>query len=157
MDAAVAAIVGASLGACGTLVGTLITARYQVAREVRVRRSERKDLLYGNAIRSLLRARNRRSGIRVGASAPHTFISEEDIGKFFDDLIDAQHSVAMLLTACGESQRRVLVETSAKLDGIVETLVDAGPRTWAAKGSAPGDLSQIYGTVVLAARADIEP
>jgi|SRR3954471_10097980 len=152
MDAAVAAVLGAGLGVCGTLAGTVITARYQVGREVETWKRQRKDEYYGNAIRSLLRARNRRSGVTAeGAS----FISKEDTGKFFDDLVDAQHAMSMLLTACGAPRRELLTDASASLDRIVDTVVGTGPSAWAG-GSVPMNCSESARPSFSAARTDIE-
>ena len=150
MDAAVAGLIGAVVGGGATLVGSVLTSRHQIAEERRVWLRDRKETAYSKTIRSLLRARNRRSGFHA-EGAP--YIAQEDLGTFFDDLIEAQHGLSMLTTACGREQRAVLLEASKSLDAMVARVVEGTPGSGAANLF---DLSSIYDTVLRAAREDVD-
>jgi hypothetical protein len=149
MDPAVAAIVGGGIGASATLVGSVLNARNQVVRENASWLRERKESAYSNAVRSILRARNRRSALHVEEGKVVTILS--DIGTFFDDLVDAQHWLSMLTTACSAEQRPALLRAGARLDAIIDELV-SGPSDLLAP---LGGLSDIYEQVLTSARQDM--
>jgi hypothetical protein len=151
MDAAIAAVLGAGLGASATLVGSFVTARSAAGREAVSWERERKQAAYSNAIRALLRVRNRRSRM---AAWGEPLIAKEELGTFFDDLVDAQHWLSMLLSACGERQRTTLGDASASLNSLVDEMLTAppaGPRLHVVSEQ----LHEIWTTVVTAARDDI--
>jgi hypothetical protein len=154
VDAAVAAVVGASIGAGATVLGSLLTARQQAAQRHTEDVRQRKEAAYSNAIRSLLRARNRRTAMSAEGM---TFIAEEDIGTFFDDVVDAQHWLAVLATACGAKQRPAIDQAGARLNETVDRIVKSGSRALDKREllSGPVALTDVYDDVVAAARDDL--
>jgi len=151
VDAALAAVLGAGIGALATVAGSALTAHQQGAQQRAVASRQRKEAAYDNAIRSLLRARNRRSVLTAEGLA---VIAKDDIGTLFDDLVDAQHWLSVLVTACGSKQRQPIEAASSRLNDAVNQLTTAGAP--ARKGGAPlVDLADIYEDVIKAARQDI--
>ena len=148
MDAAVAVVIGAGIGAGATLLGSVLTARQQASQQRSVAVRERKQAAYENAIRFLLRAANRRSGL-TAAGVP--YIAEDQIATFFDDLVEAQHWLSVLVTACDARQRPAIEAASTKLNGEVEGFA------LHARGvaAAPFDLKELYRDVINAAREDL--
>lgn len=152
MDAAVAAIVGAGLGASATFGVSFVTTRSQARHEAASWRRDRKQTAYSSAIRALLRVHNRRSTM---SAKGEPLVAKEDLGTFLDDLVDAQHWIAMLLIACEDPQRRSLEDARGSLDGLVDEMLYAPP-TGARLRSVPDQLNEILSTVVTTARNDTE-
>jgi len=149
---------GAGIGASATVIGNLVNTRSQASHERTSWNRERKEAAYNNAIRYVLRARNRSSGLTEEGMSHMT---EESIAAFFDDLVDAQHWVSMLTTACADDQRNALVAVRERLNRIVDESTGA-PAEMPSRGSAieSGDapserFTKIYEQLLTSARADL--
>jgi hypothetical protein len=149
MDAGLAGLIGAGVGASATLVGTVLAGRQQATERRETGLYERKEVAYNRAIRSVLRAMNRRSMFEHEGGRLIPIIAKEDVGVFFDDLIDAQHGVAMVSTACGEEQQERVLGLSTSLDAMVRevALGNASP--------ALPNLTDTYKELLGAAQADL--
>jgi hypothetical protein len=83
MDAAIAGLVGAGIGALAGIVGTLITNYLQIIQEQKKWLRDKRTECYSNTIRYLLRVHNKRSAISSEGGA----IMAKDVQKeWFDDL-----------------------------------------------------------------------
>jgi hypothetical protein len=154
---------GAGLGAGATVLGSWLTVRHHAAqaREQAAQQQiadlhRRKEAAYSNAIRSLLRARNRRSALSAGGGS---YIAKEDVGTFFDDLVEAQYWLSVLTTVCGAKQRLAIERASASLNSTVEQIVQSPPQELSMQEPRRkrGDLSAIYDQVLAAARDELGP
>ena len=154
MDAALAAVIGAAIGAGATVLGSLLSARQQSAQQHAASVRQRKEAAYSNAIRSVLRARNRRSAMSAEGMS---FIANEDVGTFFDDLVDAQHWLAVLTTACGTRQRTRIEHASSTFNEAVDRLIQHGPQTIDKREVrfGPQAFSTVFDDLVAAAREDL--
>jgi hypothetical protein len=111
MDPAVAALLGAVLGASATVVGAFVNARVQAGRDARARKQE----AYGSAIDALIRVRMRRWGL---AASGYAEIKASELPGFIDDLATAQRWLSMLLIACGAPQRKQLAEAKTLFESL---------------------------------------
>lgn len=132
MATAAIGLIGVFLGALMTQVGSVLTDRRQSRTEAARWRRDQKAAAYDGALRHLLRAANRRS--KVGGEGG-AFVSKEDVGQTFDDLVEAQFWVHMLATRCGAAQVDRIMSASARLDEFVDFLVRGtqGPKGGARK------------------------
>jgi hypothetical protein len=162
MAVAVIGLIGVALGALMTQVGSVLADRRQSRTEAARWRRDQKAAAYDGALRHLLRTANRRSKITGEAGA---IISREDVGQFFDDLVDAQFWVHVLATRCGAAQADRIVRVSVRLDEFVDSLVRGTPIPGGAmKGtsshgalagiSGPNGLSQVIETITNCSRED---
>ena len=124
LNAGVAVVVGAGLGATGAVVGQAVAARFQANREATSWRRDQKQGAYDTATLALLRVRNRRR--RMVASQWAT-IPPEELPTYVDNLVDAQHRLWMLLVACGEDQRETLRTAVKKFDELVDEMLAKPP------------------------------
>ena len=120
MDPAVAAVLGAALGASATVIGTIVTARLQAGREAR----ERKQEAYSSAIDALIRIRMRRRGL---AESGYAEIKASELPAFIDDLVAAQRWLSMLVVACGASQRKQLNEAKSMFEELAIEMATRKP------------------------------
>ena len=86
MDAAVAGLIGAAIGAVAGMAGTLITnylqAKQEHAKWIRDKRVE----AYSNAIRYLVRALNKRSSLSIEGGTFTSVMGKDVIKEWFDEL-----------------------------------------------------------------------
>jgi hypothetical protein len=151
MDAALAGAIGAGVGALATVAGSLLTTHRQADQQRVAAARRRKEEAYDNTIRFLLRARNRRSLVTAEGLL---IIAQADIGTFFDDLIEAQTSLSVLLTACGSPQRPAIEAATSRLNDALERLSTDTPNLQGV-GSVLDLLCGLYDDVIAAAREDI--
>jgi hypothetical protein len=151
VDAAVAAIIGAGIGASASVVGALVAARQQQASAVR----RRKQTLYAAGIKRLVGT----------SSASEVNVSTYDERGYFEipkdparraelirELIDTQYRLAILLTACGRQQRRLLEDVNRGWDEFTRGVMFAFRDGYPDKLPFPSD---VYDRVLGAARADL--
>ena len=88
------------------------------------------------------------------ASSGEPLIAKEELASFFDDLVDAQHSLSMLLIACGKPQRAMLGEASTKLDRLVREMLTAPPVGGRLRAVSE-QIDEMWDSVTTSARDDI--
>ncbi len=81
-------------------------------------------------------------------------IAKEELSTFFDDLVDAQHWMSMLLVACGSRQRAALSESNSKIDHLVREMLTRPPAGERLRAVSE-QIDESWNTVVTAARDDI--
>ncbi|MFD0773914.1 hypothetical protein ACFQZ2_08250 [Streptomonospora algeriensis] len=113
MVAAIIGLVGATLGAVITLVGSALSERRQDRRQERIWLRDRRTEAYDGALRHLLRAANIRS--TFSASGP-SYVAKEHAREHFEDLVQAQFWMHALLRYCGSEQEDRLAEAARELD-----------------------------------------
>lgn len=151
MSSAVAAVVGAGLGAGATLIVSVVNARFQARREATAWERERKQAAYYGATRALLRVRNRRRRL---ANSPWSDIPKEELLAHLDDVVDAQHGLSMLLVVCGEQQRAALRGAVESYDRLVDDMLDR-EKARARRQEISTGVDNVWSNVLDAERADI--
>ena len=119
MSSAIAGLIGAMIGAGAGVTGALITQLMQARTERAKWLRSKKEETYANALRYLLRMRNRRSAIEPGGKA---YISEEHRGEWLSDIVDAQFWTSILTIYCSEDQKSAIAEVSQDLNSVVEDI-----------------------------------
>ena len=107
MDAALAGLIGAGIGALAGLAGSLISARAQDRRERENFLRQRKADAYGQAVAHLFRAAARRSHL---TSEGGPILSKEDQAAWFLDIADALNSLTAVIAFVGSGFRNELIE-----------------------------------------------
>ena len=93
MDSAVAALIGASIGAIAGVVGVLLTNILQARSQHKIWIRDKKAEAYANALRHLYRLTNKRSKVMSNGAA---ILSEEHQKEWFDDYIATIESLSAI-------------------------------------------------------------
>jgi hypothetical protein len=152
MDPAVAAVLGAGLGASATVLGSVVNARFQAKRDTSSWQRERKQTAYYSATRALLRIRNRR---RRMAESFWSQVPRGELPTFLDDLVDAQHGLSMLLVACGEAQRLKVRDAVEQFDRLVDAMLANPPPAGQRLVEISTGVDDVWNIVLAAERADL--
>jgi hypothetical protein len=104
MAAAIMGLIGAALGVVAVLFGSAWSDRRQARKEERCYQRDQRTAAYQGALRYLNRAANRRSELIFGPTGSRALLRGEDVRDWFDDLVEAQYWVRVLLSRCGASQ-----------------------------------------------------
>ena len=154
MSSAVAALVGAGLGASATLVVSILNARFQAKRDATAwERDSRRDAYY-SATRPLLRVRNRRR--RMAEADPrYAEIPKEELSKFLDDLDEAQHGLSMLAVVCGEGQRERLDAAIKRFDKLADEMRKKPPPALDRLRSLAAEIDEVWNVVLAAESHDV--
>jgi hypothetical protein len=153
--AAVAGFAGAIIGGAATLLGTTLAARQHARREREKWLRDRKESAYGNTIRYLLRASNRRSEFKVEGGKLVSLLAKEHVRDLFDDLVEAQYWLAVLTTACGKEQVATLERTSRDFSDLVTAMTSGGLGGPGGRKGNLLDLQDYYTVVLDCARQDL--
>lgn len=123
----IAAVIGSVTSIFGGLLSNWLTARrdrLQLERERNKNKEEwlrtQKQEAYHNAIRYLLRALNRRSGM---TSDGQFYLSSDDVTIWISDLIEAQTALSTLTIYSGVSDPEPIHSAAAKLDNSIQSMV----------------------------------
>ena len=88
------------------------------------------------------------------AAKNEPLVASNELPDYFDDLVDSQHWISMLLTACGEAQRETLDKASAELDSLVGEMLKEPPKGERLR-TVFDRIHEVVVTVRTAARSDI--
>lgn len=123
----IAAVIGSVSSIFGGLLSNWLIAcrdRLQWERERSKNKEEwlrsQKQEAYHNAIRYLLRALNRRSGMTLDGQC---YLSSDDVTVWISDLIEAQTALSTLTIYSGVSDPEPIRSVTAKLDKSIQSMV----------------------------------
>lgn len=123
MDATIAGLVGAGIGAVAGIAGALIThvlqARLERERWLRDKRVE----AYTSAVRYLIRLSNKRSIITAEGVA---VLGTDVVKEWFDDISDARSWLTSLLIYCSDRERPHLTVVIQSLNTAAADFIEAG-------------------------------
>lgn len=155
MDAAVAGLVGAAIGAVAGILGTIITHYLQSSQDNKKWLRDKREEAYLSAIRFLLRVVNKRSVITATGL---TVLAQEDVKEWFDDISEAQSWLTSLTIYCSESEKNTIVKLSSEINDSVSALVGAQGdkiRKTDVSGNILDTISKAYIQLLISARRDI--
>jgi hypothetical protein len=120
MDAAVAGLIGAAIGAVAGVLGAIITHYLQSSQDNKKWVRDKREEAYSNTIRFLLRVLNKRSMITATGL---TVLGQENIKEWFDDISEAQSWMTSLTIYCSESEKNTIGKLSSEINNAVSALV----------------------------------
>ena len=123
----IAAVIGSVSSIFGGLLSNWLIARRDRLQWERERSKNKEEWLrsqkqeaYHNAIRYLLRALNRRSGMTLDGQC---YLSSDDVTVWISDLIEAQTALSTLTIYSGVSDPEPIHSVTAKLDKSIQSMV----------------------------------
>jgi hypothetical protein len=120
-------LAGALFGAVTALVGTALSDRRQVRNEEMRWRRDQMGAAYETTLRYLLRAANRRS--QVDPQLGRGVLNKEDQREWFDDLVEGQCWLLILISRCGTAQVERIRKAFNLLDDKVKALGEGAPES----------------------------
>jgi hypothetical protein len=129
MDAALAGLIGAGIGALAGIAGAMLTYVLQTRLEREKWLRDRRVEVYTNAIRYLIRVSNKRS---ILTAEGVTVLGQDAVKEWFDEISEARSWLTSLLIYCSQQEQ-------PKLNAAIERLNKAVADFLTARGS-PGDL-----------------
>jgi hypothetical protein len=121
VDAALAGLLGAAVGAVSGLGGSWLSARLgQNQEQVSWRRAKTEEA-YTQCIHALLLMVNMRS--RLGAGGGMPYLSEDDIPKWLANIVEARYWLTAVTIFCSEDSRARLAPHEQALSDAVEHLM----------------------------------
>src|SRR5215217_8234197 len=149
MNAAIAGLIGAAIGALASILGTVVTQFLQARATARNRLRDKKEEAYSNTLRYLLRVQNKRSEMSVKGGQLTTILGEDDVKVWFDDVIEAQFWVTSLSVYCSPSYRNKILDNSSQMNQAVKEFLSEG-------GSMPiKSFERAYDEIADCAKGDI--
>lgn len=118
MDAALAGLIGAGIGALAGIAGAMLTYVLQTRLEREKWLRDRRVEVYTNAIRYLIRISNKRS---ILTAEGVTVLGQDAMKEWFDEISEARSWLTSLLTYCSERERPGL---SAAIGHLNEAAAD---------------------------------
>jgi hypothetical protein len=131
MDAAIAGLVGAGIGALASMVGTLIAHILQSRRESNEWVLEKREAAYSNSLRYLLKVLNRRSKV---TSTGEAVLGLDAVADWLGDLSEAQIWVSSLTIYCSKNLRERIQQISASLNAQIAIFAGSRVATQAEHG-----------------------
>lgn len=107
MDATVAGLIGAAIGALAAIASAFVTSSLQARQEHRTWLRDRKQEAYANSERYIVRVLNKRSKITAQGL---TVLGEDVVKEWFDDMSEAEIWLTALSIYCSRAQRQRIVE-----------------------------------------------
>jgi hypothetical protein len=129
MDAALAGLVGAGIGALAGIAGAMLTYVLQTRLEREKWLRDRRVEVYTNAIRYLIRVSNKRS---ILTAEGMTVLGQDAVKEWFDEISEARSWLTSLLIYCSRQEQ-------PRLNAAIERLNKAAADFLTSRGS-PGDL-----------------
>jgi hypothetical protein len=152
MDAAIAGLIGAGIGALvgltSSLVGHVVNAHLQHRAWLRDRRNE----AYAATLRYLGRVTRKRSKI-LGEAGP--ILGEDAVKEWFDDINEAQTWLSTLSIYCSDEYRKPLMKANAVLDETINTVLNHGMAIIKGKRNTIDEIAKIHDSVLDIARKDM--
>jgi gas vesicle protein len=152
MDAAVAGLIGAAIGAIAGMTGTLITAYFQAKQEHRKWMRDKRVEAYSNTIRYLVRALNKRSILTFEGGTLTSVIGKDVIKEWFDDLSEVLVWLSAVSMYCSRSQQSEIARVTKTVNESVCSFVNSNSLE---KFDLPHVISSALETVERCARQDV--
>lgn len=105
MDAAIAGLIGAAIGAVAGMAGTLITTYIQARQEHTKWIRDKRVEAYSSTIRYLIKALNKRSNLSLKGGTAMSAMGEDVIKEWFDDLSEILVWLSAVSMYCSKSQQ----------------------------------------------------
>jgi hypothetical protein len=151
MDAAIAGLIGAAIGAVAGMAGTLITtylqAKQEHARWIRDKRVE----AYSNTIMYLIRALNKRSSLSIDGGTLTSVIGKDVIKEWFDDLSEILVWLSAVSIYCSKNQQPKIAHATQIVNKAVCDFVNSG----SVKSDLQNVISSALNIVEECARQDV--
>ena len=151
MDAAIAGLIGAAIGAVAGMAGTLITtylqARQEHAKWIRDKRVE----AYSNTIRYLIRALNKRSSLSLEGGTVTSVMGKDVIKEWFDDLSEILVWLSAASIYCSKNQQSKIAHVTKVVNKAVCDFVNTDSVT----SDLQNVISSALGIVEECARQDV--
>jgi hypothetical protein len=159
MAAAIVGLIGALLGAMTALIGSALADRRHARQEEARWRRDQRGAAYDGALRYLLRAANRRSGLSrdmSGAGKVRGILTKEHLWEWFNDLVEAQFWLHTLTSRCGAAQVDRIRQVADEVDGAMQFLtpIEGDEQTVLTDDSIVRSLQNAVRTVAECARLD---
>lgn len=152
MDAALAGLIGAGIGAFAGIVGTFVTNYLQASQEHKKWIRDKRVESYSNSIRYLLRVINKRSQISIEGGRLITIMGKDVQKEWFDDLNEAVAWLSSLSIYCSKEQSKDVNLAFRKIENIVLSIINPNSDVSDLSG---GDASSALDIIVSCARKDI--
>jgi hypothetical protein len=152
MDAAIAGLIGAGIGAVAGLAGSLISHALSTRLQHRVWLRDKRNEAYAGTLRYLGRVLRKRSKISAEAGA---ILGADAVKEWFDDLNEAQTWMSSVSIYCSEAYRKTVSEAAQSLDEAINSLLNAGARAAGGKTSVLTDIDRIHDVILDIARKDM--
>ena len=120
MDAGTSTIIGAAVGALSGLFGALGSQWWTARRDNTTWVRDKKEEAYGKTISSCLRIRYRKSKLSID-SGP--YLAEEDITKWFDDIVDFLSWLTLLQIYCSPNFKTKIGKDIRKITAITDNFI----------------------------------
>jgi hypothetical protein len=151
MDAAIAGLVGAAIGAVAGMAGTLITSYLQAKQEHTKWIRDKRVEAYSNTIRYLVRALNKRSSLSLESGAIISVMGKDVIKEWFDDLSEILVWLSAVSIYCSKSQQSKIAHATQISTKAVCDFVNSDSE----KSNLVNAISSALGIVEECARQDI--
>jgi predicted transcriptional regulator len=126
MDAAIAGLIGAAIGAVAGMAGTLVTTYLQAKQEHAKWIRDKRVEAYSNTIRYLVRALNKRSRFAIEGGTFTSVMGEDVMKEWFDDLSEILAWLSAVSIYCSKNQQSQIVYTTQVVDKAVCNFVNSG-------------------------------
>jgi hypothetical protein len=126
MDAAIAGLIGAAIGAVAGMAGTLITTYLQAKQEHAKWIRDKRVEAYSNTIRYLVRALNKRSSLAIKGDTFTSVMGEDVTKEWFDDLSEILVWLSAVSIYCSKNQQSKIADTTQVVDKAVCDFVNSG-------------------------------
>jgi hypothetical protein len=151
MDAAIAGLIGAAIGAVAGMAGTLITTYLQARQEhAKWIRDERVEA-YSNTIRYLIRALNKRSSLSLEGGTVTSVMGKDVIKEWFDDLSEILVWLSAASIYCSKNQQSKIAHVTKVVNKAVCDFVNTDSVT----SDLQNVISSALGIVEECARQDV--
>ncbi len=115
MDATVAGLIGAIIGALAVVLSTIVTYTLQAVQEHRKWLRDKRQEAYANSVKYLLRVISKRSEISMQSGQLITVLGKDVTKEWFDEMSEALTWMTILALYCPSKQRRPILEAVAKV------------------------------------------
>jgi len=123
MDATIAGLLGAAIGAAAGVAGAVITQVSQTRLEREKWLRDKRVEAYSSSIRFLIRMSNKRSMITAEGQ---TVLGKDSTKEWFDDISEARSWLTALLIYCSFRERDALSDAAKSFNEAAERLITSG-------------------------------
>lgn len=123
MDAAIAGILGATIGGIAGVLGGLVTQGLQSKTDRAKWARDKQVEAYTSAIRYLVRVSNKRSSITAEGV---TVLGKDAMKEWFDEISEALAWLTSLTIYCSEKERDNVINGSARLNATAASFLQQG-------------------------------
>jgi hypothetical protein len=151
MDAAIAGLIGAAIGAVAGMAGTLTTTYLQAKQEHAKWIRDKRVEAYSNTIRYLVRALNKRSSLSIEGGNLTSVMGKDVIKEWFDDLSEILVWLSAASIYCTKSQQSKIAHATQVVNKAVCDFVNSS----SAASELQSVISSALGIVEECARQDV--